>query len=103
MTEVEKICRNWNTTPDYVRDLKDGTFVMAHRLMYHWMLIRGYIGDAGNYFDRWCYETREGAVDALRDFVECPPAGYEPLGWHRHLPSHRRRPDGDPAKEYIGP
>jgi len=25
----------------------------------------------------------------------------EPEGWHRHVPSNRRRPDGDPSREYI--
>jgi hypothetical protein len=25
----------------------------------------------------------------------------EPLGWHRHPPTGRRRPDGDPDKEYV--
>lgn len=25
----------------------------------------------------------------------------EPDGWYRHRPSNRRRPDGDPAREYV--
>jgi hypothetical protein len=25
----------------------------------------------------------------------------EPQGWHRHVPSMRRRVDGDPAREYL--
>ena len=25
----------------------------------------------------------------------------EPTGWHRHQPSGRHRPDGDPAREYV--
>lgn len=25
----------------------------------------------------------------------------EPVGWYRHRPSNRRRPNGDPSKEYV--
>lgn len=32
-----------------------------------------------------------------------PKAGTEPSGWFRHPPTGRRRPDGDPSKEYINP
>ena len=27
--------------------------------------------------------------------------GVEPRQWSRHYPSGRRRPDGDPKKEYL--
>ena len=27
----------------------------------------------------------------------------EPSGWHRHPATGRRRPDGDPTKEYVRP
>jgi hypothetical protein len=32
-----------------------------------------------------------------------PPAEPEPADWMRHPKSGRRRPGGDPAKEYINP
>lgn len=100
-SEIEAIAARWETTTEYARDLKDGTFVLAHRLMFHWMLIRGFLHDHNGYFDRWCYKDEQAAVKALTDFVEEPPVGYEPVGWHRHPPTHRRRPGGDPALEYI--
>jgi len=40
-------------------------------------------------------------ADALIAFVEYGQNDYEPSGWERHIPSERRRPGGDPAKEYI--
>ncbi len=90
--------------PEHLRkDLKDGTYVAARRLLFHWMLIRGDHDDVLGYFDRWCYATEGLALLALQDFPERPPEGYEPDGWHRHPPTRRRRPGGDPALEYVDP
>lgn len=99
----EMIALRWDTTPEHVRDLKDGTYVLSHRLMFHWMMVRGFVDMPMEYFDRWCYATKELVDKSLADFVESPPADYEPVGWHRHPPTHRRRVDGDPALEYIDP
>lgn len=88
----------------HARDLEDGTWVAAVPLMFHWMMIRGdWEQSLGCYFDRWCYQTEELAVKALNEFPINPPAEYEPSGWHRHPPTHRRRVNGDPAQEYIDP
>ena len=106
MIDLDEILTKWDKpgAREDIRDLKDGTWIMAHRLAYHWMLIRGSEGDLlGCYFDRWCYATEDLARQALKDFPERPAKGYEPVGWHRHPPTHRRRPDGDPAREYIEP
>lgn len=84
-----------------VKDLKDGTYVMAKPLMFHWTLIRGYMGDQTGYFDRWCYANETLAKDALGEFPVNPPSGYEPAGWHRHPNTGRRRTGGDPATEYV--
>ena len=87
-----------------LRDLEDGTYLMAKPLLFHWTLIRGVVGDMINeYFDRWCYYTEEQAKQALRDFPDDPPFGYEPEGWHRHPTSGRRRPNGDATREYVDP
>lgn len=84
-----------------MRDLGDGTWIMARRLMFHWMMVRGDFGDLIGYFDRWCYATEELVREALAAFPLTPSADYEPSGWHRHPPSGRRRTNGDPAQEYI--
>jgi ferrous iron transport protein A len=50
------------------------------------------------------YEVR-GATIALRSTeasrVMVRPSTTEPEGWFRHVETGRRRPDGDPEKEYI--
>jgi len=88
-------------TPDRIRDLGDGSYVMIRQLLFHWMMIRGDFEDLIGYWDRWCYADEAGARAALDGFPENPPNDYEPTGWHRHPPTGRRRPDGDPAREHM--
>lgn len=54
----------------------------------------------GSYDNRWCYgrDARE-AILAARTWLE--QGAPEPEGWHRHIPSGRRREGGDPATECI--
>ena len=87
-------------TPDRIRDLGDGTYVMIRPLLFHWMLIRGDFEDLIGYWARWFYADEAGARAALDAFREHPDPAYEPSGWHRHPLSGRRRPDGDPSREY---
>lgn len=84
------------------RALADGTFVLAKPLMFHWTVIRGEIGDLVTYFDRWCFADEDLALKALHSFPEEPADSFDPPGWHRHPNSGRRRPGGDPTKEYVG-
>jgi hypothetical protein len=49
--------------------------------------------------DNWCYDDLDDAVSALVQIEE----GKEPEGWFRHVETGRRRPGGDPSKEYINP
>ena len=46
-------------------------------------------------FNNWCYESKEAATAALDNMED------EPEGWFRHIETGRRRPEGDPDKEYI--
>lgn len=78
----------------------DGTYVCLHRLMFHWTMIIGTIGDEIGYDDRYCYATYEKAKAALDDWQARNWEG-EPTGWHRHPDSGRRRTDGDPATERV--
>lgn len=52
--------------------------------------------------DRWCYNSVEDAAQAALRWDGNWPL-TEPDGWHRHPFSGRRRPDGDPAQEYVRP
>lgn len=55
--------------------------------------------ESTGYRDFYCFCTPEAAVKALFEFD--PATMDEPFGWHRHGGTGRRRPDGDPTKEYI--
>lgn len=88
-------------TESMVKDLGDGSYVMAKPLMFHWTLLRGDFSDHHGYFDRWCFATKELAMQALAEFPESPAGSYEPSGWHRHPMTGRRRPEGLPEAEYV--
>lgn len=77
----------------------DGLYAAIKPLMFHWTMIVGQIGDRFGYEDRWCYANREKAEAALHAW----DGTGEPSGWHRNPRTGRRRPDGDPTREYIAP
>jgi hypothetical protein len=54
-------------------------------------------GMAHGYEDRWCYNSKESALEALSKW----DGTGEPDGWHRHPGTGRRRATGDPLQEYI--
>ncbi len=57
----------------------------------------------GFYDDTWIYDAEQGLLDAgWRAALGWDGEG-EPDGWYRHPQSGRRRPGGDPAKEYVRP
>lgn len=58
------------------------------------------LGD-GFYTDTWIYDC-EQADDGWRAALGWDGQG-EPEGWYRHPQSGRRRPDGDPAREFVRP
>lgn len=78
----------------------ENEFVAVGRLMFHYMMIRGDVGEDG-YENRWCYGPDPG--DVIAALVEWSLRDYEgePIKWNRHPSSGRRRPDGDESKEYI--
>lgn len=53
----------------------------------------------GQYDEGWYYDTHQAAIYAL---IVWSGKG-DPIGWTRHTPSNRRRPDGDPAREHVRP
>jgi hypothetical protein len=50
--------------------------------------------------DRWCYSSYAAALMGLNEWAARGGEG-EPIGWHRHPDTGRRREHGDPAKETI--
>ena len=67
------------------------------RLIFHWTLKTGIVGDYFGYEDRWCYETEDGVRNAFHAW----DGTGEPTGWRRHPKTGRRRTGGDPATEHI--
>jgi hypothetical protein len=57
----------------------------------------GYVASAESYERGYCYEDFASALIALAKW----DGQTEPQGWFRSLNDGRRRPNGDPALEYI--
>lgn len=57
-------------------------------------------GDRYSVGKGWCYDDQQSAVRSLQDWSATGFLG-EPEGWMRNPHDGRRRPSGDPTKEYI--
>lgn len=80
----------------YARRLPDQRIVGATAMIYNG---RVFIGDEICVHDAWCYESVFQAVRAVEEWD--PLTEDEPKGWIRHPQSGRRRPLGNPEREYI--
>jgi len=65
------------------------------RMMFDYRIIET---DGTLVFNNWCYEDEQSATAALEKMED----GHEPEGWFRHIETGRRRPNGNPEKEYRG-
>jgi hypothetical protein len=82
----------------FVKLVPPTQFIAILPLMYTAAIIRGRIADImTSYDDRWCFH----GLDAAKAALDAWDGNGEPVGWHRHPSTGRRRPDGDPAREYI--
>lgn len=68
-----------------LRNLPDGRLCGVHRLLFHWTMHVDI--DLCGYADRYCYQTEQGAISALKDWDGIG----DPEGWHRHVSTGRRR------------
>lgn len=70
-------------------------------LLFTHAIIVGRINDFVGYEDRWCFHSRDAALDAL----DAWDGEGEPEGWHRHPASGRRRKviEGTPLEEWVNP
>jgi hypothetical protein len=80
------------------RLLDDGRVLAVYPMIFTFRLVVGPAGDMG-YDDCWCFHDQRAALVQLASW----DGTGEPVGWHRHPPSGRRRPDGDPEQEYVNP
>lgn len=78
----------------------DDEWVSIERLLFHWTMKVGEVGDYCGYRTRYCYENYATALGAAAIWADANWEG-EPIGWHRHPDSGRRRPFGDPEREYV--
>lgn len=90
----------WQRANDlpYARELPDGRLVAVCHMAFTFRLV---VGDTVGYSQGWDYPSRGLAVCA----AVCYDGTGAPLdGWVRHMRAgqpDRRRPDGDPAREYV--
>jgi hypothetical protein len=84
------------TPYDYTKTLSDGRVIVVERLFGHQALLwlrAPWI----NVQDGWVYASLETALAAAQAW----DGHEEPRGWLRHPKSGRRRPGGDPTREYL--
>jgi hypothetical protein len=81
----------------YARELEDGYEVTVVPQMFNVRLCIGNVG-ADDYHDAYCYPNLAICLCAA---VLWDGKGDPHEGWHKHIGSGRRRPGGDPEKEYI--
>lgn len=83
-----------------VRRLDEDRYVGVIPFLFTWGVVVGRLGDVNHFYDdRWCYDDLNTAVLAATVWE----GKGEPTGWHRHLGSGRRRPDGDASREHVAP
>jgi hypothetical protein len=85
----------------YQRALGDGREVCVMPKIFTTAVTIGRADDAWGYTTHYCYETPIQAAIAAAEWD--PATKPEPSGWFRHPQTGRRRPGGDPSKEYINP
>lgn len=84
-----------------IRELEDDYVVWLVQKAFTWALVVG--PDKKPSFDKhWCYTGPEEAIRSARAWDGNHPV-TEPVGWFRDPYTGRRRPGGDPAREYINP
>jgi hypothetical protein len=79
------------------RILPDGTSLGVWRMMFTFRLTVARDGCEWGYDTSYCYHTDEAAISAMNEW----DGTGDPEGWHRNPETGRRRPDGDPSREYV--
>lgn len=77
-----------------------GEYLVVRPLIYHWTLMRGTLAFPETVEERWCYRSKELTLAALAEWEARQWQG-EPVGWHRHPTTGRRRPEGLASREYV--
>jgi hypothetical protein len=82
----------------YYRELDDGRCIVVYRLVMG--TVRVTTSEIGSLFldDAWCYSHASAGLMAASAW---DGNGDPPEGWFRHIRTARRRPEGDPEREYV--
>jgi hypothetical protein len=82
----------------YYRELPNGRCIVLYPLIMG--TVRITVSDIGSptLDDAWCYSVPGAGLLAAMCW---DGEGDPPEGWFRHIGSARRRPEGDPEREYI--
>ncbi len=80
------------------RCLPDGTVLAVAPMLFGNGRLYVDVHETG-YRDFYCYDGLQNAIDNMNKFD--PASDQEPSGWKRHFSSGRRRPDGDPDREFV--
>lgn len=78
----------------HLREMPDGRLCGVMKLLFHWTLHIDI--DFVGYEDRYCYRTAPAAIEALMNW----DGTGDPVGWHRHPKTGRRR-DLETDQEWV--
>jgi|SRR5215510_2710551 len=91
--DLSDLGEGWHHWPHWngiVRWLDEDRWVAIVPFIYTDAILVGPRGVTMYYEDRWCYHTAQAAVLAAEAWCRGGGVG-EPLGWHRHPGTDRRR------------
>ena len=93
--EVEQMIAGKRTSEP--RRLENGIILVVYEQLFNSLLTLSSLNWPHCYDNCWEYETYEQAIQIMNTW----DGTGEPSGWIRHPPTHRFRPNGDPAKEFL--
>ncbi|RYD48216.1 MAG: hypothetical protein EOP83_26855 [Verrucomicrobiaceae bacterium] len=102
----------WLTQVPYlnVRPIGNGRWAGIMELMFHVAVVGGPLYDFVGLGFRYCYHGPDGVKSSKQEAYKValaaldawdPQTESEPQGWHRDPFTHRRRPMGNAAEEYV--
>ena len=95
----------WTELPDGGVRLKETEthFIDVIPMIYNWRIVTTPKNFPKVYDRGWCYAGRDKTPAVLAALAWDPDTEEEPMGWIKQAapPTGRRRPDGDPSREYV--
>lgn len=92
-TDSESIYQWWEKKKVF----EDGRVAYLHRTIFNLRISISPDEQAQTFDEFYCFHDFSAASKAMEEW----DGKGDPDGWVRHVPTNRRRPDGDPRDEYI--